>query len=436
MHEIVHLSTGPWANTLETVFYNSQSDYFVYTDEAAGKSYVNPAIHFMAGKEYNPRAVLWDFRNGFGTLKKYSSVYEDPVSYKDLALEQGDQKVEPLEIADASAAPQCWTEKLKVPVHPRSQQTILSWEADASAPFKGKLRGSDSLIQFDEYEQGVEEFKLLDAQNDGEYLEGVLRPMLERCDHIECIDLNTEMSGWAGLSGCILESLRDNYVPKLPIISWCSLISPFSSGKARKISFLRTVLTHTEHSTLFVPLHIASTVSESLYTIAALYETFGVMASLRKNRFQVPELISNLATEGKANMLSPVLICKNQKKHSMTLCRRETLKVRRSIDISRHTNVATEGGIVETPNPDNVSESEVQRQYICPEPLPTTEYEPAFLTGLGDAFTARLQVDDSPLELRKLAAATNDHNIREQVYDMTESYIWGYDPESEDEDDS
>jgi hypothetical protein len=69
MHEVIHLSFSPVANHVHSHFYNAQESYFVYDDSEVQASHVDPHVLFRSGKGFTPRALIWDFRGGFGGLK-------------------------------------------------------------------------------------------------------------------------------------------------------------------------------------------------------------------------------------------------------------------------------------------------------------------------------------------------------------------------------
>ena len=82
MHEIIHLSLSAQANHLTTHFYNAQDSYFVYDDRTV--SHVDPTVLFRAGlgsdmrtSTFTPRALIWDMRGGYGSMKKANALYSD-----------------------------------------------------------------------------------------------------------------------------------------------------------------------------------------------------------------------------------------------------------------------------------------------------------------------------------------------------------------------
>jgi len=80
MHEIITLQLGSQANYVGTHFWNTQGSYFTYGSQE--ESPIDHDIHFRAGigadgsDTYLPRAVIYDFKAGFGTLRRVNELYE------------------------------------------------------------------------------------------------------------------------------------------------------------------------------------------------------------------------------------------------------------------------------------------------------------------------------------------------------------------------
>lgn len=80
MHEIATIQIGQQANYVGTHFWNAQESYFTYSGEE--ESPVDHDVHFRAGigadgsDTYLPRAVIYDFKSSFGTLRKMNELYE------------------------------------------------------------------------------------------------------------------------------------------------------------------------------------------------------------------------------------------------------------------------------------------------------------------------------------------------------------------------
>lgn len=96
MHEIITLQLGQRSNYLATHFWNTQvrtlssvscsmltrkkESYFTYSSDQ--ESIVDHDIHFRPGlgadgtETFTPRALIYDLKGGFGSLKKINALYE------------------------------------------------------------------------------------------------------------------------------------------------------------------------------------------------------------------------------------------------------------------------------------------------------------------------------------------------------------------------
>lgn len=98
MHEIVTLQFGEQANFVATHFWNTQvgsmirrlmisctkvskESYFTYSSNE--DSPVDHDVHFKPGigadgaDTYTPRAVIYDFKKNYGSMRKVSELYEN-----------------------------------------------------------------------------------------------------------------------------------------------------------------------------------------------------------------------------------------------------------------------------------------------------------------------------------------------------------------------
>lgn len=82
MHEIITIQLGHYANFVGTHFWNTQESYFTY-GESEEPSPVDHNIHFRAGlgvgnvETFTPRALIYDLKGGFGSLRKINQLYQD-----------------------------------------------------------------------------------------------------------------------------------------------------------------------------------------------------------------------------------------------------------------------------------------------------------------------------------------------------------------------
>ncbi|KAK9464389.1 tubulin domain-containing protein [Lipomyces arxii] len=286
MHEILHLSFSAKANHLSTHFFNAQETYFTFDDKI---SPVDHNISFRAGfgsdgvtETFTPRCLLWDLKGGFGSLKKYNSLYEDKpdpnVSSQVVKIEQpriptGDY-IKSLDDTNGNLAnltPSStlfWSDYCNVFHHPRSLLQLSEWEYDPINFPKGRARGStassttanasqtSSVREFNGYDTGVAEFHdKANGENAGEdVLEQHFRALLEECDLISGINVVTEVdSAWGGFTSEALSQLRDDYVLKTPIYVW-ALEERKIMDRVEQYSKVQTVNALVPLSTLYVPM--------------------------------------------------------------------------------------------------------------------------------------------------------------------------------------
>ena len=87
MHEVITLQFGQQANHVGTHFWNAQETYFTYGDE--DESPVDHDVHFRPGhsedgtETFTPRALIYDLKGAFGTLRRDNALYgaaDDPAA--------------------------------------------------------------------------------------------------------------------------------------------------------------------------------------------------------------------------------------------------------------------------------------------------------------------------------------------------------------------
>lgn len=387
MHEVLHVSTGPRANWLSARYFDAQSEYFVYSDEDVKNSHVDPQVHFVAGKQFTPRALFWEFRTGFGRLERIAAVYES----KDVP-----DDVVKIAASQVPSSNLYWTDNLKIPLHPRAQNEIPNWEYDPIKYPQGRLRGSESRAEFVEFDQGLSEYQELNR--DGDYLDTTLRHELENCDSPAGMNVVTDFSGWGGFSSGILEGFRDEFSSKLPVFTWAACSSPRPI-----ISNLETYLGFSEFSSLLLPLDVIQAPEDTEHL--ELFETVALLSSLRKDRVSMYRLMEDLTLGSSCNIISAT-------PWRNLISQRSLLKA--EVKISRPGS-STSNNLLPSEDGEHLQE------YYCPQPLH------------GSDKTFKLQLTDNPLALRKLVPQKN-HDLRERIYELTEPYIWSYQSDSDDDD--
>lgn len=220
MHEIITLQFGQQANYLGTHWWNTQESYFTYADSTS-PSPVNHDISFRPGiapdgsDTYTPRALLYDLKGAFGTLRRENALYEvqqevDPLQQNPWgrpATEMRLPRIEPSPYQQAldagSGLPALNTESVRfwsdynhVFYHPKSIVQLNEYEVNSS------------LMPFERYATGEELFANLDREHD--LLDRDLRPFLEECDHLQGLQIFSGTDdAWGGFTARYLERVID-----------------------------------------------------------------------------------------------------------------------------------------------------------------------------------------------------------------------------------
>ncbi|KAK8182847.1 tubulin domain-containing protein [Phyllosticta citribraziliensis] len=229
MHEIVTLQFGNQANYLGTHFWNTQESYFTY-DDGENESPVNHDVLFRPGvgvdgsDTFMPRAVIYDLKGAFGSLKKVNALYEleEDDGSREILWNNGTTpiKSEPIlpsaytQALDAGTSPppltndtvRYWSDYSRVYYHPRSLVQLHEFELQSQ------------LQPFESWGVGEELFRGLDREHD--LLDRDLRPFIEECDQLQGLQvLSSVDDAWGGFSARYVERLRDEF-GKLSIWTW------------------------------------------------------------------------------------------------------------------------------------------------------------------------------------------------------------------------
>ncbi|VEU19508.1 DEKNAAC100190 [Brettanomyces naardenensis] len=280
MHEVITLSFSQRSNHLTTHFYNLQEARLY--DEGQLKT-VDNKIHLACkqasdgrSSNYYPRALLWDYFNGFGALSRYE--YFEPKAnvdelgrgfgsnlqmseklvknaYQD-ALDKGGATKD---LADQSEM-KYWSDFSRVIYRPESLLRLDKWEYSFDSQ-KGHLR-SHPEIQFDDYSVGVEEFSE-DQEAGIDAVEDNFRKMIEDCDNVNGLNAITESdSAWGGFSDQFLTIIRDEYLPKAPVLIWSLTddIIETDLSIAKQMSRIKTLVGLVANASLYMPISTKPTI--------------------------------------------------------------------------------------------------------------------------------------------------------------------------------
>ncbi|TIA44226.1 tubulin nucleotide-binding domain-like protein [Aureobasidium pullulans] len=219
MHEVITLQFGQQANHVGTHFWNAQETYFTYGDEE--ESPVDHDVHFRPGhsedgtETFTPRALIYDLKGAFGTLRRDNALYgapDDPAAIAQqmwsgntnvIRTEQIQQSAYQQHLDQGLAPPtlspdtvRYWSDFNRVFYHPKSIVQLHEYELNSA------------LMPFEKWATGEDLFDSLDREHD--LLDRDLRPFLEECDQLQAIQMITSADdAWGGFTAKYLERMRD-----------------------------------------------------------------------------------------------------------------------------------------------------------------------------------------------------------------------------------
>jgi len=185
---------------------------------------------------FTPRALIYDRKSAFGTLRQINALYEiqqGQTSQLPSSLWSGNtviQQHQPLaqhdyqRHLDAGVDPppfsketvRYWSDFNRVFFHPRSLVQIQ--DADLLAGSRGA----------EKYEVGGEIFEELDREHD--ILDRDLRPFVEECDQMQGLQIVADVDdAWGGFAGSYVEKIGDEY-GKIPVWAWA-----LEDGRSRTV---------------------------------------------------------------------------------------------------------------------------------------------------------------------------------------------------------
>lgn len=277
MHEIITISVSQRANHLTTQFFNCQEEALPNTDpkDSVDPSiYLNPTIDQVSRTvSYAPRALLWEAKNGFGSLGQYQYIpdtqdyhftenaqsptdvnvitTQSPIERSEYqkALDFNPYELPPLTIHNTKY----WSDYAKLIFGPKSFNSLQNWYHKVDSPNKPDYQNLGQS-DFNTFEQGVQEFD--ECKDD--FFDTNLRLMLEQADTLQGVNLVTDLdSGWGGFSSQLIQELRDE-LPKSTFFTFGFNEPDMFSGSKQSNNITRNKIKSTlqlrEDSDLFFPL--------------------------------------------------------------------------------------------------------------------------------------------------------------------------------------
>lgn len=273
MHEVLTLSLSPSANNLITHFFNAQESYLDYT-VSSKKQLINTSIYLkprLIGNSVNfsPRALIWDYKTGFGALGQFEYAQNSDSSNHDAQVIQTNSKISKNEYQIAldsglklpklnKNSIKYWSDFNRLIYEPKSFNSLKNWDFDPVKYPNGKLykdyQDDSKIREFKDFEVGVKEWK---ESNGIEFLEEKYRKSLEETDLLNGLNIVNELdTAWAGFTNELLAELRDDYNPKSEIFNFVIFNgqSNFELSNHELISRIKSFIALRQKSSLMVPL--------------------------------------------------------------------------------------------------------------------------------------------------------------------------------------
>ncbi|QIW96372.1 hypothetical protein AMS68_001890 [Peltaster fructicola] len=266
MHEIITLQFGQQANYLGTHYWNTQESYFTYdTQEETPVDHdrsFRPGVGADGADTYTPRALIYDLKGAFGTLRRENELYQlqnqpDPVQQNAWGRDAFTIRLPPVSespyqqaLNAGTSLPQLtsetvrfWSDYNHVYFHPRSLVQLNEYELNSS------------LMPFEHHETGEDLFNNLDREYD--ILDRDLRPFLEECDQLQGIQvLSSSTDAWGGFTSRYIERIADELGKGA---YWLFTLednspAPRQTALTRLADIARTMASTSENLSLHVPL--------------------------------------------------------------------------------------------------------------------------------------------------------------------------------------
>ncbi|KAF8417116.1 tubulin domain-containing protein [Tirmania nivea] len=231
MHETVTLQLGHCANYVATHFWNTQQSYFTYGEDTEPTP-IDHDVHFRAGigaggiETYTPRALIYDLKGGFGTMKKVNALYDmdEGQTNKNRAAIWNDNIIVQKE-PEIEVHPYITSLELGTEPPPLTTDTVRYWSDFNTLYYHPRsivqlyqYAVNSTLSPFENYTDGRELFNSIDKEYD--VLDRDIRYFAEECDQMQGIQIfTTTDDGWGGFASEYALALRDEY-PKTELWTW------------------------------------------------------------------------------------------------------------------------------------------------------------------------------------------------------------------------
>lgn len=254
--EVINLSFSQISNHVITHLYNNQESHIPYTKNTPLKYHNNVFLNLEkvhSNVNYSPRALLFDVRNGNGSLNMHEYFENNQVgdqSFFDgkkprlknqyqLNLDQGivTNNRDLLNTANT----QFWSDYNKLIYNPRSLTTLDNFEYPNNHKYFQNLK-------FNQFQIGEEEF----IQSN--YDVNQFRYFLEKCDHFQGLQLIVDVdSAWPGFSHLTIQQIIDEFFNDGNKLNLWVYGLMNDNNENNIISRIKSVIELSKHASLFFP---------------------------------------------------------------------------------------------------------------------------------------------------------------------------------------
>ena len=314
MQEIVTIGASHRANHLVTQFFNCQEQNLYVKDSTNSLDpsfFLHPNVDELTKTvSYYPRALLWEARNGFGSLGTYQYIpgstdyyYQEdneslqaiskdyqliktqepvPRSKYQLALDENQTSLPKLD----KESTKFWSDYSKLIYEPWSFNHLSEWYHDLMNPNRPDYQGLGKRF-FQSMDQGSAEW----SKQKDYFLDENLRKALEQCDSLQGFNVVTDIdSGWGGFTASMLESIRDE-LPKKAIFTWGFNEPEYFTQLSRQkgqalLNKIECTLKLSQESDLVFPLAVESEDMTNWEVASQLCKVYDTVASIMAIRDQ------------------------------------------------------------------------------------------------------------------------------------------------------
>lgn len=306
MTEVINISQSQRANHITTHLYNIQESHIPYkrstTVNYNNSTYLTTFKNSNNQTNYSPRALIYDLRQGFGTLNKFE-YQEAPSTFDHLSADQIIAKPDYTKNAYQSNLDlgkptrdllnventKMWSDYNKLIHNPRNLHHLQNYNYSGTSD--GVHKNFDN-VKFSTYRQGVEEYKNTpDSLDDFRYI-------LEQCDLFHGVNIMTDLdSGWGGFTSEYITELIDEYFNNgnkhnLWTYAIMTKVKPTST---EMISRIKSFIEIGRNSSLFFPIQVPQK-SDVLndFRIDSMWHTSAVLAMFIDSLWSINNQVESL----------------------------------------------------------------------------------------------------------------------------------------------